>query len=140
MKEYSIKLSKNAKSVFSGQVKDFIFDSSFKTFNIIKQGIYNLKVLKNLEEETILIEHGMSFAPAFMAWHEVYPPTYTGIPKELVQIPESPTSGNPMIWVSSDEKYLRINVSHPFDFMGSVITDTNRIYYMIFNIPLEEGE
>jgi hypothetical protein len=137
MKNYSIKVSKNGRDVSSGQIRDLIFDSEFKTFNIVKQGIYQLKVLKNSEEETILIEHGLDFSPAFMVWHEIYPATYTGIPRELVQVPEGNIGYNPHIWATTDENNLTIEVTHPFDFLGSVTATTNKIYYMIFNIPLE---
>lgn len=138
MNNYAIKVSKDRKSAMSETPTGLIFNSDYKTFNVEKQGIYELKVLKNLEEEDILIEHNLGFSPAFLVFHEIYPDlSLYQVDRMVIPIPEPPNNTNPTIHVTSNENSLKIHVNHPFDFMDSVRAKTNKIYYMIFNIPLE---
>lgn len=131
-----IRVSKEGKNVNTGSMKDLIFNSDLKTFKVEKQGVVTINVLADGTQEVITIEHGLGFSPAFMVGHEVYPDSFYNIDRALIPIPEFPTLHNPNIYVTSNKDNLKIRVNHPFSSGRAV---TNRIYYMIFNIPLEEG-
>lgn len=142
MNPYGIKISRNGKNVSSSKTTDMVFDSSYNTFNIVKQGMIEFDIKKDGSFETIKINHDLGYSPVFIVFQEIHQDKNI-FGQERISVVPLPyyfvTSGqDPQTWITTDDKDLVIELTHPYDFpVGTIYAKRERLYYMIFNIPLE---
>ena len=84
MYSYGWKVSKPTKSVFTSDKKNLIFSSALSLLKIINQGTAELNFSDGDEFEELGIEHGLNYAPGFLAFlntnqgNKVIPDSFQG--------------------------------------------------------------
>ena len=82
---YIIAISKKTKNVYSGDPNDFIFNSEYNTFKIIKTGIKTLILTASTDDQSFYHPHALPFIPLVSGFCKVsgeskaYPPNTRGV-------------------------------------------------------------
>jgi hypothetical protein len=129
-----IKVAKIGKSTNSTNPNDFVFDSSFNTFKIIKEGVLDIALVANTDNQSFTVAHDQSFIPLVSAFaksayrDQVFSPN--GIDVELYG-PKAGIIGDIRFnYVETDSDDIIFN----FDYSGGTEHEVSIRYFVLEKI------